>query len=58
MVRNWLAEEYNISHTPVKGALNKLAIEHLIKLVPHKVGYIKGTLSRDIMEIYDYYRGS
>jgi len=53
LIERELAEKYKISRTPIREALNKLAKDDLIELVPHKGGYVKGLYSKDINDIYN-----
>ena len=53
LIERELAEKFEISRTPIREALNRLAMDDLVELVPHKGGFVKGLSSKDIIDIYD-----
>ncbi len=48
-----LANELGVSRTPVREALNQLANEGLVELVPNRGALVKGISNDDIKEIYE-----
>ncbi len=48
-----IAEEFGISQTPVRDALNRLVQESLVRLVPRVGYYVVSLSSEDLREIYD-----
>jgi Transcriptional regulators len=47
-----LAEEYQVSRTPVREALRKLEQDGLVEMIPRKGAYVKGLTLMDIEEIF------
>lgn len=48
-----LAKEIGISRTPVREAINQLASEDLVDLVPHTGAFVKVPDEEDLVELYD-----
>lgn len=48
-----LAREFGTSATPVREALNRLASDGLVELMPHRGAVVKSLSRRDIDEIYE-----
>lgn len=48
-----LAEQLDVSRTPVREALNLLAAEELVKIVPRSGTYVADPSAEDIEEIFD-----
>ncbi|BER92943.1 GntR family transcriptional regulator [Atrimonas thermophila] len=53
LIERDLAEEFGVSRTPIREALNRLAKDDLIEVMPHRGAYVKGLKAEDIIEIYD-----
>jgi DNA-binding GntR family transcriptional regulator len=53
LIERDLAEEFGVSRTPIREALNRLAKDDLIEVMPHRGAYVKGLKAKDIVEIYD-----
>lgn len=47
-----ISERFNISRTPVRGAIHRLAEEGLVKLSPNKGAVVTGIGKDDIIDIY------
>jgi DNA-binding GntR family transcriptional regulator len=47
-----LAGEYEVSRTPIREALNKLAQDDLVEILPRRGVFVKGLTITDIEEIY------
>jgi DNA-binding GntR family transcriptional regulator len=47
-----VAQQMNVSHTPVREALRDLAKEGLINIIPNKGSYVASLEAKDIEEIY------
>jgi DNA-binding GntR family transcriptional regulator len=47
-----LAEEFQVSRTPIRDALRKLEQDNLVEIVPRKGTYVRGLNTTDIQEIY------
>jgi DNA-binding GntR family transcriptional regulator len=47
-----LAEMIGVSRTPIRGALEKLALEGLVELIPHSGASVSDILSDDLEELY------
>lgn len=47
-----ISERFNISRTPVRGAIHRLAEEGLVKLSPNKGAVVTGISKDDIIDIY------
>ena len=48
-----LAEEFGVSQTPIRDALNRLAADGLVKVQPRIGYYVVQASARDVLEIYD-----
>src|SRR5690606_31788629 len=48
-----LAKEIGMSRTPVREAINQLASEDLVELVPHNGAFVKVPDEREVEELYD-----
>lgn len=51
--QDFLAREYGTSATPVREALNRLASEGLVRLIPHRGAVVASMSVSDIDEIYE-----
>ena len=47
-----LSERLNVSRTPIRGALHRLAEEGLIELVPNRGAVVIGVTAEDLIDIY------
>ncbi|MEG0371373.1 MAG: GntR family transcriptional regulator, partial [Clostridium sp.] len=47
-----LAEELNVSRTPVREAIRQLELEGLVESIPNKGVIVKGISSKDMKDIY------
>lgn len=52
-----LAEEFNVSRTPIREALRKLEQDGLVEMIPRRGAYIKGITLIDIEEIFSVREG-
>ncbi len=48
-----ISERFNISRTPVRGAIHRLADEGLVKLYPNRGAVVTGISKDDIIDIYN-----
>lgn len=48
-----LAEEFEVSRTPVREALRKLQATGVVELLPHRGAVVRGPSTRDIREAYE-----
>jgi len=48
-----LAEQLGVSRTPVKDAVNRLALEHLVEIVPRRGTFVTKYGRKDIEELFD-----
>lgn len=48
-----LSKEIGISRTPVREAINQLASEDLVELIPHNGAFVKVPDERELIELYD-----
>ena len=49
---NTIAQELNVSRTPVREALRQLELEGLVTIIPNKGAYVNGISEKDIHDIY------
>lgn len=49
---NTIAQELNVSRTPVREALRQLELEGLVSIVPNKGAYVIGITEKDMKDIY------
>lgn len=52
LIEERLAKELNISRTPIRAALSRLAQDGLIELIPRKGGSVKKLDGKDVEEVY------
>lgn len=48
-----LAEQFEVSRTPIREALRKLESEGLVELIPHRGALVRGPTPREIREAYE-----
>src|SRR5690554_6680547 len=48
-----LSKEIGVSRTPVREAINQLASEDLVELVPHNGAFVKVPDEQELVELYD-----
>ena len=53
LIEESLAKELNISRTPIRAALNRLAQDGLIELIPRKGGSVRKLGTKDVDEVYE-----
>lgn len=53
LIEDELAEDIGISRTPIREALNRLAQDGLIELIPRKGAQVSRLKARDVEEIYE-----
>jgi DNA-binding GntR family transcriptional regulator len=47
-----VAEDLNVSRTPIREALRRLEHEHLVQIIPRKGAVVTGVSEEDIVEVY------
>ena len=53
LVETRLAEELEVSRTPIREALKQLELEGLVTIIPNKGAYVDGITAKDIFDIYE-----
>ena len=53
LIEESLSKELNISRTPIRAALNRLAKDGLIELIPRKGGFVRKLDIKDVEEVYE-----
>lgn len=48
-----VAEDYDVSRTPVREALRQLELARLVKIIPNKGAVVEGVSKKDIDDIYE-----
>lgn len=53
MVENTISESLNVSRTPIRSAINMLASEGLVDIVPNKGAFVTNPSKEEILQAYD-----
>jgi len=53
LTEDYFAQEFQISKSPIREALNRLETEGLIKIVPRRGAFVRDFSIKDVEEIYE-----